>query len=56
MVNYLIGGGMGYMLGHDAYALASPLAFHSLSVTHPSLMQGKQTSISASFDQDSVSC
>ena len=40
MVNYLIGGGMGYMLGQDA--LPSPLSFHSLPVIHPSLiMQGK---------------
>ena len=55
MVNYLIGGGMGYMLGQDAYALSSSLAFHSLPVMHPSLVQGKQMiSTSDSLDQDSV--
>ena len=55
MVNYLIGGGMGYVLGQDAYALSSPLAFHSLPVIHPSLMQGNQISTSDSLDQDSIS-
>ena len=51
MVNYLMGGGMGYMLGQDAYALSSPLAYHSLPVIHPSLMQGRQVSTSDSLDQ-----
>ena len=56
MVNYLIGGGVGYLLGQDAYALSSSLAFHSLPVIHPSLMQGKYISTSHSLDQDSIFC